>query len=159
MGVDRHAATRQGALTDGVVDVVTDNLTSGLKAADLVILAAPVRSILTILAELPQIRPDGCLVMDLGSTKEEICTAMSTLPESFAAIGGHPMCGKETAGYHAADAELFRGQTFILSRNDRTTSPIERWHFHSLIALEQSLCSFRLMNMTNSWLLPAICLT
>jgi len=50
---------------------------------------------------------------------------MAALPISFAAIGGHPMCGKETAGYHAADAGLFQGQTFVLSRNGRTTEQIE----------------------------------
>ena len=125
IGVDRHAATRQLALADGVVDIVTGSLASGIKTADLVILATPVHTILRILAELPKIRPNGCLVIDLGSTKEEICAAMSALPDSFAAIGGHPMCGKETAGYHAADAELFRGQTFILTRNGRTTRQIE----------------------------------
>jgi prephenate dehydrogenase len=125
VGVDRHAATRQLALADGVVDIVTGDLASGIKTADLVILATPVNTILHILAELPKLRPRGCLVMDLGSTKEEICAAMSALPDSFAAIGGHPMCGKETAGYHAADAQLFRGQTFILSPNDRTNHQIE----------------------------------
>ena len=125
IGVDQHAATRQLALADGVVDIVTSSLVSGTRAADLVVLATPVHTILRILAELPQIRPDGCLVIDLGSTKEEICAAMSALPASFAAIGGHPMCGKEKAGYHAADAELFLRQTFILSRNDRTTRQIE----------------------------------
>lgn len=125
IGVDRHAATRQAALTDGAVDVVTGSLASGIKMADLVILATPVHSILHILSELPRLHPPGCLVIDLGSTKEEICSAMSSLPDSFAAIGGHPMCGKETAGYHAADADLFCEQTFILSRNDRTTRQIE----------------------------------
>ena len=125
IGVDRHASTRQLALSDGVVDIVTDDLRSGVKAVDLVVLATPVRSILQMLRELPDLRPDGCMVLDLGSTKEEICKAMYALPDSFAAIGGHPMCGKETAGYHAADADLFRGQTFILSRNGRTTRQIE----------------------------------
>lgn len=123
--VDRHAATRQLALADGTVDIVTDNLASGVEAADLLILATPVHTILHILADLPLLRPDGCLVMDLGSTKEEICLAMSALPDSFAAIGGHPMCGKETAGYHASNGQLFNEQTFILSRNGRTNRQVE----------------------------------
>jgi len=125
IGVDRHASTRQLALSDGVVDIVTDDLSSGVRAVDLIILATPVQSILQIVRELPNLRPDGCMVLDLGSTKEEICAAMRALPDSFAAIGGHPMCGKETAGYHAADADLYRGQTFILTRNLRTTRQIE----------------------------------
>lgn len=124
-GVDRHAATRQLALAGGAVDIVTDDLAAGVAAADLVILATPVHTILSILAELPRLRPGGCLVLDLGSTKEAIGAAMSALPASFAAIGGHPMCGKETAGYHASDPGLFRGQTFILSRNGRTTRQVE----------------------------------
>ena len=125
IGVDRHAATRQQALADGAVDVVTKDLASGVAEADLVILATPVRTILSILRELPALRPDGCLVFDMGSTKLAINEAMSALPESFSALGGHPMCGKETAGYGAADADLFRDKTFILTRNQRSTEAVE----------------------------------
>jgi prephenate dehydrogenase len=83
-----------------------------------------VRTILRLLAQLPAARPDGCLVMDLGSTKAEICRAMEALPPSFQAIGGHPMCGRETAGFGAAAADLYRGQTFVLCENGRTTPQI-----------------------------------
>ena len=125
IGVDRHAATRQQALRDHIVDVVSDDLAFGLQAADLLILATPVKTILDLLAELPALRPEGCLVLDLGSTKQSINAAMNALPDGFAAIGGHPMCGKETAGLQAADATLYRRQTFILTRNGRTTPAIE----------------------------------
>ncbi len=125
IAVDRHASTRQLALSEGTVDIVTSDLEHGLQRAELVVLATPVHNILQILQELPRLKPDGCLVIDLGSTKREICAAMSALPDSFSAIGGHPMCGKETAGYGAADANLFRGQTFVLSRNSRTNKKIE----------------------------------
>ena len=124
-GVDQHAATRQLVLADGTVDMVTGDLPSGVKSADLVILATPVHSILQHIEWLPDLCPRGCLVMDLGSTKEAVCERMAALPKSFAAIGGHPMCGKETAGYRAADGALFQGQTFVLSRNGRTTQQIE----------------------------------
>lgn len=124
-GVDQHAATRQWVLAEGVVDFVTGDLSSGLDSTDLVILATPLHSILEQITQLPILRPDGCLLMDLGSTKEAVCASMAALPPSFAAIGGHPMCGKETAGYRAADPSLFQGQTFVLSRNGRTTEEIE----------------------------------
>ena len=42
IGVDRHAATRQLALTSGDLDFVTGNLKDALEAADMVILANPV---------------------------------------------------------------------------------------------------------------------
>jgi prephenate dehydrogenase len=35
------------------------------------------------------------------------------------------MCGKETAGYGAADADLFQDRTFILTRNKRSTQDVE----------------------------------
>ena len=124
-GVDRHAATRQMVLAGGIVDIVTADLASGVRAADLIILATPVHSILQQIEQLPDLCPEGSLVLDLGSTKEAVCKGMAALPTSFSAIGGHPMCGKETAGYHAADAGLFRGQIFVLSRNSRTTKQIE----------------------------------
>lgn len=124
-GVEAHAATRQRALADGIFDLVTDDLAEGLRTADFVILATPVHAILNILTDLPQVKPEGCLVLDLGSTKEAICTAMSELPQSFGALGGHPMCGKETAGYSAGTPALFAGQTFVLCRTERSTPAVE----------------------------------
>jgi prephenate dehydrogenase len=123
--VDSHAATRQQALQHNLVDSITADFATAARAADLIILATPVRTILHLLAQLPAVRPDGCLLLDIGSTKAEICAAMSELPEQFEAMGGHPMCGKETAGLTAAVADLYSGQTFILCPNDRTTPQIE----------------------------------
>jgi prephenate dehydrogenase len=131
--VDLHAATRQQALQQNLVDHITADLASGIQDADLIIFATPVRTILHLLAQLPQLRPDGCLVLDIGSTKEAIGAAMAELPEQFTAIGGHPMCGKETAGLTAAVPDLYVGQTFILCENDRTT-PAIKTIAHDLIA-------------------------
>ncbi len=125
IGVDPHAATRQQALGDGVVDIATGDLAEGVQSADFVILATPVHSILDALAILPEIKPEGCLVLDFGSTKQVISAAMSALPDTFGALGGHPMCGKETAGYLAADERLFREQTFVLTPNERTNTAVE----------------------------------
>lgn len=126
IGVDRHAATRQFALREHVVDQVTDDLVLGLQTADLLILATPVQTILHLLADLPRLCPAGCLILDLGSTKQTINAVLDALPAQFQAIGGHPMCGKETAGLLAADATLYQDQTFILTRNGRTTPIIEQ---------------------------------
>lgn len=107
-------------------DLTTADLAVGVGSAELVILATPVRTILKLLVELPAIRPDGCLVIDLGSTKAEICQTMEQLPKSFQVIGGHPLCGKETAGFAAATPDLFRDQTFVLCRHGRTTESVEQ---------------------------------
>jgi prephenate dehydrogenase len=60
--------------------------------------------------------------MDMGSTKGEICTALDALPAYVQPIGGHPMTGKETAGFDAAEPGLYRNATWVLTPLTRTTS-------------------------------------
>ena len=123
--VDTNPASLAAALEAGVIDRGTADLDDGIAGADLVILATPVRTILDILARLPALCPAGCLVLDLGSTKGAVCEAMDRLPESFEAIGGHPMCGKESAGFGEGDPTLFQEKTFVLCRTARTTKTVE----------------------------------
>ena len=121
--VDNHPQTRAAA--GRIADFVCDDIALGVAEADLVVLATPVRTIVHLLQQLPQLRPDGCMVLDLGSSKADICQAMDSLPGNFQAIGGHPMCGREVAGFGAATPDLFRQQTFILCPTQRTTSHLE----------------------------------
>jgi prephenate dehydrogenase len=46
---------------------------------------------------------------------------MSWLPERFEAVGGHPMCGKETSSIRSADPLLYQGAPFALCETARTT--------------------------------------
>lgn len=124
LAVEQRAATRQAALGDGIVDAAVEELTPALPDLDLLVLATPVRAILDTLDRLPAARPDGCAVLDLGSTKQAVVAAMDALPERFAAIGGHPMCGRESAGLASAAADLYRGQTFVLCPGRRTTPAV-----------------------------------
>ncbi len=90
--------------------------------ADIIVLAAPVRTILEQLPRVSQIAQPGAMVIDLGSTKCEIVGAMEELPSHLEPIGGHPMCGKEISGFQAADAELYQDAVFVLSPLERTSS-------------------------------------
>lgn len=119
--VDKNPETLRLAEAMGLTDQCTTDLARGVASADLIILGTPVSSILEIILELPSYRPDGCLVLDLGSTKRQICQEMNRLPANFAAIGGHPMCGREKSGLPAGSAHLYEDQTFLLCRTDRTT--------------------------------------
>jgi len=58
--------------------------------------------------------------MDLGSTKQEICQALDSLPANTRAIGGHPMCGKEISGIEQAEPGLYRDKVFALVPTQRT---------------------------------------
>ncbi len=132
VGIDTDPQACEFALQHAIVDETAD-----MDAAidcDLLVLAAPVRAILSNLEKLTKMTAGSrspVAVIDLGSTKTEIVGAMQGLPEYFDPIGGHPMCGKEASGITKAEADLYRGKIFILSPLERT-SP-------SALALAQEL--------------------
>jgi prephenate dehydrogenase len=121
LGADTSLATLDYAVQNRVVDRIVEF--EDTVSADLVILAAPVRTIVTLLGRLPARREleRPTVVLDLGSTKSEIAAAMRALPAGYDPIGGHPMCGKEVAGLRHADGTLFQNKVFVLSPLERTT--------------------------------------
>ncbi len=103
------------ALERGAVDRAAKSLTSAVKKADIVIIAAPVLAVKDILSAISSDVPAGAIVTDVSSTKAEVMKwAEECLPDSVNFIGGHPMAGKEVAGIEAADAKLFQGCTYCL---------------------------------------------
>jgi len=119
IGIARTRATLDAALQRGAIDAASAELNAA-RDADIIILAAPVRAILQRLANLKEIARDDALILDLGSTKRAIVNAMNQLPERLRAVGGHPMCGKEVAGFDAADATLYQDKIFVLTPTERT---------------------------------------
>jgi prephenate dehydrogenase len=104
-----------------IVDVASQNMAEALAGADVIILAAPVCAILEGLEAIDDQFPGSAIVMDLGSTKQEIVHAMLGLPKRFDPIGGHPMCGKENLGLENAEAGLFQEAPFALTPLERTS--------------------------------------
>ncbi len=118
--VNRSQAAISAALGAGAIDAGTTDLAAGLARAGVVVLATPVRTILQLLPQVGRLAGPGTLIMDLGSSKAQICASLAVLPEDLQVIGGHPLCGKETAGFAAADARLYRGRPFVLCPLPRT---------------------------------------
>jgi prephenate dehydrogenase len=121
VGVARRAESIEIALVRGFVDWGTTDVAEGVREADVVVFATPVRIIVQQLREIAPLLPEGCLVMDLGSTKGRIAAEMERLPDHVQPLGGHPMCGKEKSGIEVADPALYKGCTFILSPLKRTS--------------------------------------
>jgi prephenate dehydrogenase len=121
VGVARRTETIEMAQARGLVQWGTTDLSGGVRRADVVVLATPVRVILRLLGEIGPLLPEGCLLMDLGSTKAQIVARMAALPDHVQPLGGHPMCGKEVSGIAAADPALYRGHTFVLTPLPRTS--------------------------------------
>jgi prephenate dehydrogenase len=121
-GVARRTESIEIALARGFIDSGTTDVAEGVHAADVVVLATPVRVILRQLPQIAPLLPEECLLMDLGSTKGRIAAEMARLPGHVQPLGGHPMCGKEKSGIEVADPALYKGCTFILSPLERTSA-------------------------------------
>ena len=123
VGVARRQATLDFARAHGFIDTGTSDLIEGERDADVVVLGTPVRVIIAQLAEMSPHLREGCVVMDLGSTKAHVVAEMDRLlPDHVQPLGAHPMCGKETSGIEVAEAGLYRGCTFILTPLPRTSA-------------------------------------
>jgi prephenate dehydrogenase len=119
IGIARRVETIEQALVQGAIDQGAATLAEGLPEADVIVLATPVGVILAQIDEIGRMARrgdvrEGAVVIDMGSTKEQICDALDRLPPALQPVGGHPMCGKETSGLDVAEAGLYQGAPFVL---------------------------------------------
>jgi prephenate dehydrogenase len=120
-GIDSDRTTLELAVDRRIVDQADTDAVKLLRQADVVILAMPVPAIIDFIQKLPLLLQTPCIVLDLGSTKKDIVQAMSSLPENFDPIGGHPICGKEKLGLGHAEASLYQGAPFVITALERST--------------------------------------
>jgi prephenate dehydrogenase len=120
VGVGRSAANRELALSAGLVDGATDDLTSGVREADLVVLAVPVWEVVRLLPDVARLVGPTCVVTDVGSVKGPILAAGDTAFPDGRFVAAHPIAGREESGPAAARADLFRGANWIVTPSDRT---------------------------------------
>ncbi len=119
MAVVLNQATCEQVLKRDIVSVVDDDPSNILPQADMIVLATPVPAILDWLRRIPDYTPQRCIIIDLGSSKQNIVEAMNDLPDRFDVLGGHPICGKEKLTLENADALLFKDAPFVLTPPDR----------------------------------------
>ncbi|QKZ11251.1 prephenate dehydrogenase [Spirosoma sp. KUDC1026] len=119
IGVDASPVNGQLALAKGIVDELLP-LDEAVAKSMLVILATPVNIITDLLPLiLDQLRPDAT-VIDLGSTKELICSAVDTHPKRDQFVAAHPMAGTENSGPGAAFRELLPGKNLIICDREKS---------------------------------------
>jgi len=117
-GIDQNEAHLSDALELGIIDQIGDF--DSLKIADLVVLAIPVNAALEVLPQVLNLISDQAVVMDMGSTKEAICKAVSTHPKRPQFLATHPIAGTEFSGPSAAIKGLFENKTNIICEVEKT---------------------------------------
>ncbi len=125
IGVDNKDVLER-AMVHHAIDVAADDLVV-MADAELVVLAAPVRQNIELLAQLEEHVTGQAVVTDVGSTKREIAERARALPQRLTFVGGHPLGGAPRSGIDYARADLFKGRPWLFTPTDDTTgSALER---------------------------------
>lgn len=115
VGVGRGRANLALARATGLVDEVSQDPLDAVADADLVVLATPVDAAVELLRGLVAAAPSRAVFTDVGSVKQPIVAAAAACGVAERFVGGHPIAGGTAAGAAAADADLFRGRTVVLT--------------------------------------------
>jgi prephenate dehydrogenase len=120
-GVGRSPGNLEKAKELQAIDAWTTNLGDGVRGADLVVIATPVRSVFPLVKDMLPYVKKGAIITDVGSVKSEIINQIEGLSlTDIHFVGGHPIAGGEHSGVEAALASLFIGKKCILTPSGRT---------------------------------------
>lgn len=118
-GYDPNQDVLSRALKRHIIDSAAPCLEDCIEDAELIIIAAPVGAVRSILAELAGKAPDGAVIIDVGSTKGEPVNAGKILPNTLHFVPCHPVAGTEQSGPDAAFSTLFEDRWCILTPYER----------------------------------------
>jgi prephenate dehydrogenase len=114
LGVSRRRESLELALERGAVTGACASVEEAAAAADLVFVCTPVRLVAEHVRAALAAAPEGAVVSDVGSTKGPLMRGL-TPAQQARVVGGHPLCGSETAGVANARASLYDGATYFLT--------------------------------------------
>ena len=114
VGSDRNPIVVRKALERGIVETANTDL-SPVEMADVVVLAAPLSAMRELFPKVALLA-GGRSVTDMASTKADVMEWAAA--EGIDLVGGHPMCGREKSGIDHADASLYEGAPWVLTRDE-----------------------------------------
>lgn len=112
-GVDTNEENLKKALSLGIIDEAV-NLETAIKKSKLIILAIPVDAIKALLPSIMDQITDQQVVIELGSTKEQLLDGVAGHSHRGRLVASHPMAGTEYSGPEAAIKDLFLDKTMVL---------------------------------------------
>ncbi|MDX1271271.1 MAG: prephenate dehydrogenase [Bizionia paragorgiae] len=122
-GIDTSAQHLNEALELGIIDEKTT--VEAIDKADLIILSTPVDAAVKLLPMLLDRVSDFGLVVDVGSTKSEICKVANAHAKRRNFLAMHPIAGTEFSGPKAAVANLFQQKTNIVCEIEKTAFKLQ----------------------------------
>ena len=118
-GIDASPRNAAKALELGLIDEIVE-FDKAAEVADLIAIATPVDTIPQIAIKLLNRISDKQVVMDMGSTKEELCELISQHPHRSRFVAAHPMWGTEHSGPEAAVEGAFAGCNTVICEEEHS---------------------------------------
>ncbi len=113
IGVDKSQTNLDKAIRRRLISSDA-GLEEGVRAADVIVLATPVDSMLTLLPRILDLVGGEQTVIDVGSTKKRLLDSVADHPNRRHLVAAHPMAGTEYSGPEAAVPDLFRHKTCVI---------------------------------------------
>ncbi|MGA8113592.1 MAG: prephenate dehydrogenase/arogenate dehydrogenase family protein, partial [Actinocatenispora sp.] len=126
-GYDADPATRDAARRAGTRWHIGDSLPDVVRGADLVLLAVPLPVLPRVLDDLAggELAGYDGLLTDTTSAKQPVRRLINARRPAGRFVGGHPMAGRERAGFAAGDETLFDDRPWVLCLEPET--PMTDW--------------------------------
>ncbi len=141
-GIDSNPEHLDCALQLGIIDKPAT--IEGLDHADIVIVSIPVDATVKLLPTILDRINEEALVMDVGSTKRDICKAVQNHSKRRNFLATHPIAGTEFSGPESALENLFQKKTNIICEIEKTAFKLQ----------EKALVIFKIMGMRIRYMNP-----
>ena len=100
--------------------------TPAVSGAEVVFVAVPPSAVIPVIDAIAPDLGSGAIVVDVTGVKECVCRGMAGCAKGrrWTFVGGHPMAGREKAGFANALESLFDGASMILTPDRATPQPV-----------------------------------
>ncbi|HJS55491.1 MAG TPA: prephenate dehydrogenase [Chitinophagaceae bacterium] len=125
IGVDANRDHQKKALELGLVDEIME-LDEAIDNSDVIILAIPVDAMVKLLPGILD-KINKQIVVDLGSTKEQLIGVTKDHPKRGRLVASHPMWGTEYSGPQAAVHGAFENTAVIICNANESDEDALEW--------------------------------
>ncbi len=136
-GIDQNSAHIEAALAKNIIHHKGE--INQLQEFDLIIVSIPVDAASNLITKLLDQVNDKSLVIDMGSTKKDICKAANLHLKRNQFLALHPIAGTEFSGPNAAFASLFEDATMIVCEADKTDEKLKKKAYAILQKMKMQL--------------------
>jgi prephenate dehydrogenase len=119
--VNRSSEALDAALSDNIITRGFNELNQHVFNSDIIFICTPVKRAIDYIKILKNKVKPGCIITDVGSTKQEIISYINEIETPPVFIGGHPMAGTEKTGYKSGFVHLFENAYYVLTPCKTTT--------------------------------------